>query len=99
MPRYEGMDDLLEQVRARLGVLDPVPRTEDDATELGQHFEAALEIVLLLVRDAGQLREQLGSGKVDRLTSEEREEIRSLIGKALRELWSCKALLERTPDS
>jgi len=95
MPRYEGMDDLLQQVRDRLGVLEqaPHPSEEPDAQE---GYASLLEAVVLVVRDAGQLRSLLASEKLRAVTSQQHEELLSLLGKALRELWSCKAALERT---
>ena len=102
MPRYEGMEDLLQRVRQRLGVVDAEAEAGESALSADQnlHYRATLETLRLLMRDAEKLRALLEPGDLRRLTEEQHDELMATLGKVLRELWRCKAVLERvTPHS
>lgn len=94
MTRYEGMEDLLQRVRDRLGVLEPLEVAVDEG--LGEEqYASMLETVLLVVRDTGQLRAGFTPERLRTLTPEQREDLLSLVSKSMRELWSAKTALER----
>ena len=101
MPRYEGMDDLLQRVRDRLGVMDPQADPDADVPDLvnassrSEQYESILEVLLLLLRDAEQLGELVAPERLYSLTGEQHEDLQSILSKALRQLWSCKAALDR----
>jgi hypothetical protein len=101
MPRYEGMDDLLQRVRDRLGVMDLEEGSGADASAVpdasyrNEQYESALEVLLLLLRDAEQLGELVTPERLYSLTGEQHDDLQSILSKALRQLWSCKAALER----
>jgi hypothetical protein len=97
MPRYEGMEDLLQRVRQRLGVVDAEAEAGESAPSADHnlHYTATLEMLLLLMRDAEKLHGLLEPEHSRRLTEQQHDELMATLGKVLRELWRCKAALER----
>lgn len=101
MARYEGMEDLLQRVRERMGVMDRRPHpgsltasVADRRNEHSSQYASLLEAMLLVLRDAEQLRDQIEPGPGPVLSDEQREDLVAILGKALRELYQCKAALE-----
>ncbi len=103
MPRYEGMDDLLQRVRDRLEVVNPGLEAQTgapavpgraDRPERNERYESTLEVLLLLLRDAEQLGELVLPEDLYGLTREQREDLESILAKVLHQLWSCKAALD-----
>jgi len=97
MPRYEGMEDLLQRVRQRLGVVDAEVEAGENVPSADQnlHYRATLETLRLLTGDAEKLHELLEPGHSRPLTEEQHDELMATLGRVLRELWRCKAVLER----
>jgi hypothetical protein len=91
------MEDLLQRVHQRLGVVDPEVEASESAPSANQdlHYTATLETLRLLMRDAEKLQELLEPGELHRLTEEQHEQLMALLGKVLRELWRCKTAFER----
>jgi hypothetical protein len=50
---------------------------------------------LLQLRDAEQLRERLVEPSLLGLTRDQYDDLTSILGKVMRELWQCKTALER----
>jgi hypothetical protein len=95
------MEDLLQRVRDRLGVMEPEIGSDAGASlpphgsRRDEQYESTLEILLLLLRDAEQLGELVAPERLHSLTAEQHDDLQSILSKALRQLWSCKAALER----
>jgi hypothetical protein len=91
------MDELLQRVRERLALEEPVQKRTEGA-QAGpprEHYAELLEAMVLLVRDAEQLRSRVTPRELRTLSEEEREELLMILGKLSRELWACKSALER----
>jgi hypothetical protein len=102
MPRYEEMDDLLRQVRARLGQ-EEVP-TESPEVEarpvLGTmrqdwQYERVITGIQVLLRDAEALRELLGTEQIHTLSATQHEHVLLVLNSVLQELWSSEVTLRR----
>ncbi|HEY8684080.1 MAG TPA: hypothetical protein VIO57_00580 [Chloroflexota bacterium] len=102
MPRYDEMDDLLRQVRARLGQEEaPIEspaveaRPTRDAVQQNRQYERVIECTHALLRDAEALRELLGPEHVYTLSAGQHEHIQSVLNSVLQELWSSEVTLRR----
>lgn len=101
MARYEGMDELLQRLRERLAVAEPKSKHANAASASttvdrgDRHYADILEGLLLLMREAEQLRARMAPELLDALTEEQRGDLLTILGKLLRELWVCRAALER----
>jgi hypothetical protein len=101
MPRYEGMDEILERVRTRLGVEDTARQTgtgQGPSVQMAAPegpYDRALEGLILLLHDAEQLRRLLSPEQIHILTPEQCDELRSILTKVQQELWRYEASLER----
>ncbi|MBV9282240.1 MAG: hypothetical protein JOZ41_19335, partial [Chloroflexi bacterium] len=58
-------------------------------------YADTLEALLLQLRDAEQLRELLVELSLLGLTRDQYDDLTSILGKVMRELWQCKTALER----
>jgi hypothetical protein len=100
MPRYEGMDEILQQVRHRLGVDEAVERADTargQAIQLATPdgpFDRAVEGMILLMHDAEQLRRLLDPEQIRLLTSDQCAELRSVLARVQRELSAAMTQLE-----
>jgi hypothetical protein len=102
MARYEGMDEMLQRMRERLG--QPEMPLEDPATSTvlefpvpfreQQHFRA-LDQARALLNGAEQLRDSLRPEYLGTLAPEQQEQLLSLLGQILQELRSVESALQR----
>ena len=104
MPRYDEMDDLLRQVRARLGLEETPSESHSPAVEArptletmreSRQYERVMECTQSLLRDAEALRELLGPEHVHTLSATQHEHILSVLNSVLQELWSSEVMLRR----
>lgn len=100
MARYEGMEELLQRVRERLGVEEieregPSKVITPQSEQPNVPYAELLEAVLLVLRDAEQMSDLAVSTRVAAMTDEQRGDVLDILGKTLRELWRSKAALER----
>jgi hypothetical protein len=99
MARYEGMDELLNRVRQRLGV-EPsshpgrsAPQSTQEPAGHEQQYASMVERVLLLASDVEQLRDHLCAPEGDALTEEQRDELLGFVGKVKNDLESYERAL------
>ena len=97
--RYEGMDDLLEQVRKHLqadagSIRSPKPARQPDVASCDESYQTALEHMLLLLRDAEQLRAHLTPGNLSTLSLEQFGDLQKHLFRVLQELYSCDTALQ-----
>ena len=105
MPRYDGMDEILERLRGQMQVSQPAvgevrggePRAPS-VTASDPSYATVLENVLLLLRDVENLRTLLTPQRLRSLTGEQEQELLALLGKVLQELKSCEAALDHVPQ-
>jgi hypothetical protein len=95
------MDEILQHLQTRLVEGAPAPeRTQPDmsftrAPARADDYADAVERIMLLLREAQELRILLGSEAVRALTQSEHDDLLRQLGKVLQELWSCEASLHR----
>jgi len=98
--RYDGMDDLLEQVRKHLQTQaagppqNLKPTRQSDGAQYDESYQAALEYMLLLLRDAEQLRAHLTPGNLSTLSLEQFGDLQKHLFRVLQELYSCDTALQ-----
>jgi hypothetical protein len=73
---------------SRVEVAPPVAAVDDA-------YAGTVEAVLLVFRDAQQLREILSPDTVSALTTEQHRDVLNQLSKALQELWHCEVALQR----
>jgi hypothetical protein len=102
MPRYEEMDDLLRQVRARLGqeeVPTESPEVEVrpvlDGVRQDRQYERVMAGMQALLRDAEALRELLGPEQAHTLSATQYEHVLSVLDSVLQELWNSEVTVRR----
>ncbi|HZU12381.1 MAG TPA: hypothetical protein VFB58_06045 [Chloroflexota bacterium] len=99
MPRYEGMEDLLQQVRERLeraqaqhpmgkGPFD-VELPVDDAT-----YDTLVGSLGVLQREAEAMSSLVASPRAGSLSGPQRDHVLQLLGQVLEELWTAEAALQ-----
>jgi hypothetical protein len=100
MARYEGMDEIVQRLQARMteGSFPP-DRPQPDMTRHSNEqsdenqYAVAVEKVMLIRRDAHELRALLGSDNIRVLNHLEQEDLLSLLTRVQQELSSCEAAL------
>lgn len=105
MARYEGMEDILQRVRDRLGQPEentvgtpPEPAVHLTVQPHEQQYLRTLDAVRALFQHAEGLREVLSSEYVATLTQEQQDHLLLILRQALQELWSVEGeLLRRAP--
>ena len=101
MPRYEEMDDLLQRVRKTLGA-EPRPETAPNPLPAGGvhvvnvPFVDARESLTCILGDALRLQASLTEDATGSLARSEHDELMTLLGKVLHELWLCESALRRS---
>jgi hypothetical protein len=102
MPRYEGMEELLQRLNSRFGQPNDAPLRVRAGPPQGagtqtesQQYALAIESVMRLLHEAEQLHALLNSETVRSLTSGEHDDLVGLLGKVLQELWTCEVALQR----
>lgn len=104
MARYDEMDDLLRQVRARLGheeapAKSQLPAVESqpplEAVQQSGQYERVMDCTESLLRDAEALRALLGPEHVHTLSATQHEHILSVLNSVLQELWSSEVTVRR----
>lgn len=99
MPRYEGMDDLLKQVRERLeggqeqrevnqGLCDAVLPVD------GATYDTLIGGLGVLLREAEVVSALVTSPQSGSLTAPQRDHVLQLLGRVLEELWTAEAALQ-----
>jgi len=104
MPRYDEMEDLLRQVRARLGLEETPTESQSPAVESrptpmamreSRQYERVMDCTRALLREAEALRELLGPEHVHTLSATQHEHVLSVLNSVLQELWSSEVTLRR----
>jgi hypothetical protein len=101
MARYEGMDELLQRVRVRLGVPDRTPAKAEPETNMtgashsARSYDRAREHALSLLHEAERLQSFLTGEEVRTMTRREQEEVHDLLEKVRGELLVCEATLHQ----
>lgn len=101
MPRYEEMDSLLQRVRKTLGTESQPDAVPSPLPTGGIHvanapFTEARESLTCMLREAGQLQASLTEDLTRSLARAEHDELITLLGKVLHELWECESALKRS---
>lgn len=102
MRRYEGMEELLAQVRERLSAqvteLESAVHTASPSVKQepeDRNYVSVLNATLILVDDVEQLSDLLTPSRVETLDDEQRASLRSLLARVLDELQSLELSLQR----
>lgn len=101
MARYEGMDDILRHVQESL--VEPAPGPESlrvppptlYSPVPDETYNLAVDGLMVLLRDTESLREVLLPGGMQAFSKSEHDELVSLLGKVLHNLWACETALQR----
>jgi hypothetical protein len=102
MTRYEDMDDLILRLQGRLG--QPEQASEDGIRALAPGagmppasgaYDEAVEQLVLTLRDAQACRLLFTPDRICTLPHQERDELLTILGQVLQELWSCESALQR----
>jgi hypothetical protein len=106
MARYEGMEEMVGHLQARLAVgAPPLERSEPDMSMpsapggADEGHAHAVERVMYLLREAQELRTLLNAAQARALTQAEGDDLLGLLGQVLQELWSCESVLHRITPS
>lgn len=103
MARYEGMDEILERLQARQQEGAPAPeRSQPDMSippipAADDRYGEALERVMLLLREAHELRRLLGSDGLRMLAPGEVEDLARQLEKVQTQLSVCEVALKGVP--
>ena|SRR5438270_7462136 len=102
MARYEGMDDILQRVRDRLGGSEGEPRptppqpTPPFPVPIRQRqYLQTVDAAQAVLQSAEMLKELLSIEYVETLTPEQHEHMITTLGKIFHELWSIEGALQR----
>lgn len=102
MARYEGMEELLQRVRDRLGgpgtppddrIREGIPRLVLPLHE--QQYFLAIDATQAIARQADALRELLSPEFVRTLSSQQHENLLAAVDGVARELWSVEGALQQ----
>jgi hypothetical protein len=100
--RYEGMEDILQRVRKRLGEPEApatIPPPESAATLAvplrEQQYLRTVDAAQSLLRSAETLKEMLSSEYVRSLNSEQQEHLLTILGQIFHDLWAVEGALQR----
>lgn len=101
MARYEGMEDILQRVRKRLGepqapalTAPPEPPAALAVPLREQQYLRTVDGAQSLLRSAETLKEMLSSEYVRTLNSEQQEHLLMIIGQIFHDLWAIEGALQ-----
>lgn len=99
--RYEGMEDILQRVRKRLGepqapalTAPPEPPAALAMPLREQQYLRTVDGAQSLLRSAETLKEMLSSEYVRTLNSEQQEHLLMIIGQIFHDLWAIEGALQ-----
>jgi len=103
MPRYEEMDEILGRISGRpADELEPAPHSPGPGVDAMPAIslrtsvhDSAMMAMRRLFGEAEALHELLAPEQVATMTQEQHDELLSLLGKVLQELWQCEVALQR----
>src|SRR5579859_7977362 len=102
MTRYEGMENLLQRVRERLGVegveAQGIVSLEARTGAPGPNqYSECIDTLLLLGRNAEELTSVVTPNLMSSISPEQRDDLLSMLQRVTRDLWKCRAVLESPP--